>query len=186
MHKLSRVLCLLLIGCWYHAPAQEKFFTKTGKITFLSNAPLENIEAVNKTAGAVLDTKTGAVQAVVLMRGFEFKKALMQEHFNENYVESHKYPSAELRGSILNHEEVDYAKDDTYPVTVKGQLSFHGITKEVTLPVTLKIQGGKIEASSVFTVLLSDYRISIPALVKDNINNQVKVTASFTLDPLKR
>lgn len=186
MHKLSRLICLLLIVSWNDAPAQEIFFTKTGKITFLSNAPLEVIEAVNKTAGAVLDTKTGAVQAVVLMRGFEFKKALMQEHFNENYMESHKYPRAELRGSILNHEEVDYTKDGTYPVTVKGQLSLHGITKEITMPVTLKIQGGKIEVISFFTVLLADYRISIPSLVKDKINNQVKVTASFKLDPLKR
>jgi hypothetical protein len=185
MRKLTALFCLLLIG-WSSAPAQERFFTKTGKITFLSTAPLENIEAVNKTAGAVLDTKTGAVQVMVLMRGFEFKKALMQEHFNENYVESEKYPKAEFKGTIVNNGEVNYTRDGTYPVTAKGQLSLHGVTKEITIPVTLKIEGGKIEATSAFPVLLADHRISIPNLVKDKISKQVNVTAGFKLDALKR
>ena len=186
MNKLSGWLCLLLICCWTSAPAQDRFFTKTGKITFYSNAPLENIEAANKTAGFVVDSKTGAVQAVVLMRGFEFKKALMQEHFNENYVESHKYPKAEFRGNITNPAEIDYTKDGTYQAEVKGQLTLHGVTKNITAPVTLKVQGGKVEAESTFSILLSDYRISIPSLVKDKVNNNVKVTIDAKLDPLKR
>jgi hypothetical protein len=186
MVKYTWLVCLLLICGWNPAPAQEKFFTKTGRISFLSNAPLEDIEAVNKTAGVVLDKRTGAVQAMVLMRGFEFKKALMQEHFNENYVESQKYPNGQLKGIIVNNQEVEYGKDGSYPVTVKGQLSLHGITREITIPAVLKIQGEKIEATSVFTILLSDFGISIPSIVKDKISNQVKVTASFKLDPLKR
>ena len=186
MRKQTFLFGVLLLGLWGTAPAQERFFTKTGKIVFLSNAPLENIEAVNKTAGAVFDKQTGAVQAAVLMRGFEFKKALMQEHFNENYVESGKYPSAELRGTVLNHQQLDYTRDGTYPATIKGRLQLHGVSKEITLPVTLTVKEGRLQANSVFSVQLSDYGISIPALVKDKVSNQVKVTASFTLEPLKR
>ena len=184
MHKLS-VLCFLVFTCcWFNAPAQVKSFTKTGKITFFSHAPLEDIEAANKTAAAVADTKTGALQVIVLMRGFEFKKALMQEHFNENYVESHRYPKAELKGSFLNNADIDYNKEGIYKTIVKGQLSLHGVTKEVTVPVILEIRGRKIEATSVFSLLLSDYHIAIPAIVKDKISNSVKVTVDLKLDPL--
>lgn len=165
--------------------AQERFYTKTGKISFLSNAPLEDIEAVNKTAGAILSSKTGSLQFVVLMKGFEFKKALMQEHFNENYVESHKYPKAEFRGTLVNNATVNYAKDGTYSLQASGQLNFHGVEKDITAPVTLKLLGGRIEAVSSFTILLSDYRISIPSLVKDKISNKVKVTVDVKLEPLK-
>ena len=185
MQKQTALIWLLLIGCWFSSEGQERYFTKTGRINFLSNAPLESIEAVNKTAGAVFDRQTGAVQAVVLMRGFEFKKALMQEHFNENYVESHKYPNAELRGTIANYQPTDYARDGTYTATIKGRFQLHGITKDITLPVSLTLKDGRIQASSVFYVLLSDYGISIPSLVKDKVSNQVKVTASFILEPLK-
>ena len=164
--------------------AQGRYFTKTGRITFYSNAPLEDIEAVNKTASAVLDTKTGQIQFAVLMKGFEFKKALMQEHFNENYVESHKYPKAEFRGSIVNNSEVNYTRDGTYSVTAKGQLSLHGVTREITVPATLQVQGGKIDGSATFPVRVADYRISIPSLMKDKISNTVNVTVQVKLDPL--
>lgn len=165
--------------------AQDRYFTKTAKISLFSHAPLETIEAVNKTAGAVLDTRSGTVQAAVLMRGFEFKKALMQEHFNENYVESDKYPKAEFRGSLQNFSGVNYTQDGTYNATLKGQLTLHGITKPVEAPVTLTVQNGKINAISTFTVLLSAYQISIPAIVKDKVSNSVRVTVEAGLEPLQ-
>src|SRR5579875_3511177 len=85
--------------------AQGRYFTKTGKITFISKAPLEDDEAVNKTVTAVLDSKSGAIQFAVLMKGFEFEKALMQQHFNEDYVESDKYPKSEFKGRITNNSQ---------------------------------------------------------------------------------
>ena len=184
--KRTILLGFLLCGLAFYTGAQDRYFTKTGKISFLSKAPLETIESVNKTVGAVLDTQTGAVQFAVLMKGFEFKKALMQEHFNENYIESHKYPGAEFKGSLTNNAEINYEKDDaTYQAKVSGQLTIHGITKPLEAPVTLTINGGKIEGNSTFTLLLSDYNISIPSLVKDKINNSVKVTVDVKLEPLK-
>jgi hypothetical protein len=90
--------------------AQDKYFTKTGRITFYSKAPLEVIEATTKTAAAVLDAGSGALQFSVLMKGFEFKKALMQEHFNENYVKSDKYPNGEFKGVVTNNAEINHNK----------------------------------------------------------------------------
>jgi polyisoprenoid-binding protein YceI len=165
--------------------AQDRYFTKTGRIEFVSKAPLEDIEAQNKTVTAVLDTKTGALQFSVQMKSFEFEKALMQQHFNENYVESDKYPKAEFRGVVTNNASVNYSKNGSYPVTVKGKLSLHNVTKDVEVPGTVKVDDGKIEAVSTFTILLSDYKIAIPSPVKNKIANNIKIVVDTKLDPLK-
>jgi polyisoprenoid-binding protein YceI len=167
------------------ANAQDRYFTRTGKIEFTSKAHLEDIEAKNKTVTAVLDTKTGALQFSVQMKGFEFEKALMQQHFNENYVESDKYPKAEFKGTLTNNAAVNYTKDGTYPVKVKGKLTLHNITKDVEVPGTIKVNGSKIEALSTFNILLSDYKVSIPSAVKDKISNSIRITVDTKLDPLK-
>ncbi len=167
------------------ANAQDRYFTKTGKIEFVSKAPLEDIEASNKTVTAVLDTKSGAFQFSVQMKGFEFEKALMQQHFNDNYVESDKYPKAEFRGTVANNAAVNYSKDGSYPVTVKGKMTLHNMTKDVAVPGTIKVDGGKIEATSTFNIQLSDYKIAIPSPVKDKISNNIKIIVETRLEPLK-
>lgn len=165
--------------------AQDKYFTKTGKIEFFSKATMEDIQATNKTVIGVLDTKTGAIQFEVQMKGFEFRKQLMQQHFNEDYVESDKYPKGEFKGSIVNNSEINYAKDGAYTAKVKGKLTIHGITKDIVTTASLKIDGGKIEAASEFSILISDYKMSIPALVKDRVSNSIKITVNCSLEPLK-
>jgi polyisoprenoid-binding protein YceI len=177
------LLCFLLSASVSFA--QGKFYTKTGKISFYSKAPLEEIEGKNKTVTAVLDSKSGAMQFAVQMKGFEFQKQLMQQHFNENYVESDKYPNAEFKGSITNNKEINYSKDGTYTAKVKGKLTIHGVTKDVESTGTLKINGGKIDATSTFNVLTSDYNIKIPAIVKDKVSNTIKITVDCDLEPLK-
>jgi polyisoprenoid-binding protein YceI len=163
----------------------QKFYTKTGKISFHSKAPLEEIEGKNKTVTAVLDSKSGAMQFAVQMKGFEFEKQLMQQHFNENYVESDKYPKAEFKGTIANNSDINYSKDGTYTAKVKGKLTIHGVTKDVESTGTIKINGGKIDANSTFNVLISDYNIKIPSVVKDKVSNTIKVTVDCDLEPLK-
>jgi len=182
--RLNNLMLLLLLTATLSVRAQERYFTKTAKITLYSQAPLETIEAVNKTAGAVLELSSGVVQAAVLMRGFEFKKALMQEHFNENYVESDKYPKGVFKGTLVNNTAVDYTKDGTYTATVRGTLTLHGVSRHVETPVTLTVRGGRITATAAFTGLLSDYNISIPSLVKDKISNSVRVSLDAVLEPL--
>src|SRR5690349_24267702 len=98
--------------------AQSKFFTKSGKILFFSKAPLEDIEAKNKSAVCLIDTQSGAIQFSLLMKGFEFENELMQEHFNEDYVESQKFPKAEFKGQILNNSSINYQKSGIYPAKV--------------------------------------------------------------------
>lgn len=167
------------------ASAQDRYFTKTGKINFYSKAALEDIQAENKTVTAVLDSKSGAMQFEVLMKGFEFEKKLMQEHFNENYVESDKYPKATFKGTVANNAAVNYTKDGTYNATVKGKLTIHGVTKDVEAPGTIKVNGGKVDAASTFNIKLSDYNISIPAVVKDKISNSIKINVDTRLEPFK-
>jgi hypothetical protein len=165
--------------------AQEKFFTKSGKIIFESKAPLENIEAQNKSVTSVLDTKTGNMQFAVLMKGFEFDKALMQEHFNENYVESHKYPKAEFKGQVVNNSDINYTKDGTYNAKVKGKLTIKGETRDVETNGTIVVKGGKVTTNSTFNIQLSDYKVEIPKIVKENISNSVKIMVDCSLEPLK-
>lgn len=165
--------------------AQDKFYTKTGKISFYSKAPMEEIEGKNKTVTAVVDSKTGALQFAVQMKGFEFEKQLMQQHFNENYVESDKFPKAEFKGVITDNSDINYEKDGTYTAKVKGKLTIHGVTRDVETSGTLKVNGGKIDASTTFNVLISDYNIKIPSIVKDKVSNSIRITVDCDLEPLK-
>lgn len=185
MLKKNLIIALALVFTAVVSFAQDKFYTKTGKISFYSKAPLEDIEGKNKTVTAVLDSKSGAMQFAVQMKGFEFEKQLMQQHFNENYVESDKYPKAEFKGAISNNSDINYSKDGTYIAKVKGQLTIHGVTKDVETTGTLKINGGKIDASSTFNVLISDYNIKIPSIVKDKVSNSIKIVVDCDLEPLK-
>jgi hypothetical protein len=185
MFRKNLLVLFSVIAFASAAQAQDRYFTKTGKVEFVSKAPLEDIEATNKTVAAVLDTKSGALQFSMQMKGFEFEKALMQQHFNDNYAESDKYPKAEFRGAIANNAAVNYSKDGSYPVTVKGKLTLHNVTKDVEVPGTIKIGGGKVDAASTFNIRLSDYKIAIPSAVKDKISNNIKIVVDTKLEPLK-
>lgn len=176
---------ILLFGSLNFLHAQDKFFTKSGKISFYSKATLENIEAHNKTVTCVLDTKTGNLQFALMMKAFEFEKALMQEHFNENYVESHKFPKAEFRGQLVNNSNINYSKDGKYPVTVRGKLTLHGETRDVETSGSVEIRNGKLDANAVFTVSLADYKVEIPKMVKDNISKTVSISVDCSLEPFK-
>lgn len=166
--------------------AQDKFYTKSGNIQFDATAASspEKIIGENHASVCVLDTKTGALQFSVPMSGFEFEKALMQEHFNENYVETKLFPKAEFRGSITNPASVQYSKDGTYKVKVKGKLVMHGVTKEVTTDGEILIKGGKISAKAGFSVTLLDYNIKIPTVVADKVGTQARIVVDCSLEPL--
>jgi polyisoprenoid-binding protein YceI len=165
----------------------QKYFTKAGKINFdaTSASSPEKIEGVNRTVTCVLDAKTGNIQFSMLMKSFEFEKALMEEHFNENYIESEKFPKAEFKGTISDNASVNYTKDGTYSVKVKGKLSMHGETKDVETTGKITIQGGKISATADFTVQLSDFKVSIPGLVADKVSKTAKIIVNCSLEPLK-
>ena len=185
MKKVKLFVSGLFVLVSFTVNAQGKIFTKSGKISFFSSSPLENIAASNKSAVCLLDTKTGDLQFALLMKGFEFKKALMQEHFNNEFAESNKYPKSEFRGQITNNSTVKYDINGIYTVTVKGRLTIHGETKDIETTGTITIKDGKALANSTFNILLADYKISIPRLYRDNISNSIKITVDCALDPLK-
>lgn len=165
--------------------SQQRILTRKGQISFYSKAPLENIEAHNNAAVSVIDEGTGQMEFSVLMRGFEFEKALQQEHFNEDYVESGKFPKATFKGKITNMSKVKFGGDGSYTVTVSGQLSLHGVTKDVTIPATITVKGGDVSGHAEFAILLDDYKISIPSLVKDKISKTVKIVVNCNYEDMK-
>jgi polyisoprenoid-binding protein YceI len=165
--------------------SQDRFYTKTAKVTFYSKAPLEDFDAKNKSAVCVLDTKTGSLQFTTLIKGFEFENEEMQEHFNDHYLESDKFPKAEFKGQVVNNGAVNYKKEGSYPVQVKGQLTMHGVTKDVATNGTIKVDGEGVKAASTFTVKVADYGVKVPSLVKDKIAKDVKIVVDAKLDPLK-
>lgn len=184
---MKKINCLLIVLFFTGiVSAQDKYFTKTGKVTFDATSPgsPEQVEAIHKSVLCVLDSKTGNMQFAVTMKGFEFERALMQEHFNENYIESDQFPKSEFKGIISNNSNVNYATNGEYKVSVKGKLTMHGITKDIETTGSLIIKNGKIAANSVFTVLLADYKITIPGLVADKVSKTAKIVVNCLLDPL--
>jgi len=176
------LLPFLIICCTYISSKAQVFFTKNGMISFYSAAPIENIKADNNQVISIINTTTGELQFSLLINAFHFKKSLMEEHFNENYMESKKYPKASFKGKITDLSKVNFKVDGTYPVTVSGDLTIHGVTNKVTSTGTIAVKGGVISASSKFPVKLSDYKIEIPKIVKDNIAKVVDVTVSCLYD----
>ena len=158
------------------ASAQERYATRTGHISFHSDTPMEKIEAHNHKATSVFDATTGAIEMAVLMKGFEFEKALMQEHFNENYVESDKFPKATFKGKITGITAEDLKKPGSHAVTVEGDLTMHGVTKPVKATGTMGMEPtGAVRATSTFSIKPEDYNIAIPGMVRDNIAKEIVI-----------
>jgi polyisoprenoid-binding protein YceI len=150
-------------------------------ISFYSKSPLEDIDAISKKVTVVIKTTTNDIQFAVPMISFKFHQALMEEHFNENYVESTKYPTCIFKGKIV--EQIDYTKDGENKVTVKGTLDLHGVTKEIEVTGTITIKGQEIIVSSSFKIKIADYNIKVPSLYVQNIAELVDVKVNATLEP---
>lgn len=172
---ISSFLAAGLVG----AAQTVKYVAKAGSISFSSKASLENIDAKSSTASSVISTD-GAVAFSVLIKSFKFKKSLMEEHFNETYMESSKkgMDKSTFKGTIEDKTKVDFTKDGTYKVNVKGVLNMHGVNQNVTTPATITVKAGKINATCTFNVKLADYKIKIPATVKNNIAETVSITVN--------
>jgi len=160
----------------------QKYFTKNGHISFFSKTSMENIKADNNQVMSVLNPQTGELQFSLLVKSFHFEKALMEEHFNENYLESEKFPKSTFKGSIAEIGKVNFTADGSYPVIVNGDLTIHGVTNKATAKGNIVIKGGKITGTSVFTVVLADYKVSIPKLVETNISKTIEITVNCLYD----
>ena len=162
------------------ATAQDKYATRNGEISFFSHTAVEDIDAVNHKATSVLDAATGAMEFAVLIKGFEFEKALMQEHFNENYMESNTYPKATFKGKVAGVTAEQLKTAATYEVTVSGELTIHGVAKPVSSKGTLVSDGkGAVKASSDFIMKPADHGIKVPGGVNVAEEIQVKVRIDY-------
>jgi hypothetical protein len=164
----------------------QTFVTKTGFIRFYSDSPLEKIEALNRTVNVALDAGAGDFVFRVLMKSFVFEKALMQEHFNENYVESDKFPNSTFLGKVTNIKEVNFSKDGTYPVMIDGKLTIHGETRQISEKGTFEIKEGRVSGKAKFNIALADYKISIPGAVTDNISKIIEITVDVVLEKFNK
>jgi len=181
--KTTFKLLIILLAITSNTFAQKNI-TKNGSIRFSSDTPMEKIEAVNNQVNSALDVSTGDFVFKVLIKSFEFKKALMQEHFNENYMESDKFPNATFSGKITNLKDIDFVKDGNYSANVEGNLTIHGVTKKITEKGTIEVKGGKIVTKAVFNIHPKDYNITIPGAVVANIAESIQVNVDATLEKL--
>jgi hypothetical protein len=168
---------LVLVTSW--TMAQTLYRTSVGELSFFSKTPVLDIEAVNKKTGAILNagTKDLAIQAKIT--DFQFPNKLMQEHFNENYLESERFPTTKFAGKIK--EDVDLSKPGTYPVTAEGNLTSHGVTKPVQVKGTIVATATALQVNFSFQVRTADYQIDVPTLVFDKIAEIIAISGKLNL-----
>lgn len=174
---------VILTGTFVSA---QKYMTKNGTIRFYSDGQMEKIEAFNRQVNSALDISTGNFVFKVLIKSFEFEKALMQEHFNENYMQSDLYPNSTFNGKVTNLKDINFAKDGTYKAVVEGDLLMHGVTNKIKTNGTFEIKDGKVTGKSTFHVLLKDYNISIPKAVVNNIAESIQIDVTVAMDKLSK
>lgn len=157
----------------------QKYISGLNQVSFFSEAPLENIEAHNYKSKSILDTQTGEIVFSIPIRTFEFEKSLMQEHFNENYLESDKFPKAKFKGKITGFQK----QKGKQQVVAKGTMEIHGVSQEVSIPGEIDFSEEQILIKAKFPLKVADYKIKIPAMVVSNIAEVVEVSLDFTYVP---
>lgn len=174
------VLLFLGLGSFVFSVQAQKYSTDQTFVSFFSDAAIEDITADNKKAAGVFNAATGDIAYSIPIKEFQFEKSLMQEHFNEKYMETEKFPKSTFQGKVTGY---DPAATGAQNASAKGKLTIHGETKEVEIPGTIEKQGDKLVMKSKFVVKLADYKIAIPQLLWQNIAEQVEVTVDFTFKP---
>ena len=175
MKNFLIVLSLCIIQ--FSLNGQSRLIDRSGNLTFYSSAPMENIEATNNSALGIIEMPSGKAAVSILIKGFKFEKALMQEHFNENYMESDKFPKATFSGQMADPQILE--KVGKFETEIKGQMTIHGVTKDLTMICQFDISDSEIKVESKFNLTVADYEIEIPKLVRNNIAKEVEVTANF-------
>ena len=184
MKKLSLLLISLLAGQFSLLAQNTVFSTKRGEVSFYSKAPLEDIEAENNMVISLINTGNNEIVVRVPIRQFQFSNKLMQGHYNENYMESERYPHATFKGRI--NESIDFSKPGTYDVSATGILNVHGTNQKRVLNGKLQVANTGIKLDSKFDILLEDHKIEIPRLVFNKIAEKIAVTASFSYQPYQK
>ncbi|MEO8732975.1 MAG: YceI family protein [Flavobacteriales bacterium] len=181
MRNARHLLYITMILCPLLAAAQDKLATRNGVITFFSSTPMEDITAVNSKVASVLVPSSGAIEFSALVKAFEFRKAMMQEHFNEDYMESDKFPKAFFKGKVMPPTGDDLSRPGIHAVSVEGDLTMHGVTRHLTVPATLTTAAdGSVKAVCDFKVKPIDYGITVPSVVREKIADTLDLKVQIT------
>ena len=181
--KIISMILLAGLSIFQQA-GQGLYVCKNAKISLYSKAPIEDIEAKSDKGTSVYNAATGDLAFSLPISSLKFEKSLMQEHFNENYMETDKYPQASFKGKI--QEQIDLSKDGSYPVNVTGVLTVHGAAQNRTIQGSIAVQKGIITLTSEFIVKCADHKITIPTIVFHNIAETIKINVSATYDAYKK
>lgn len=179
---LKKLFILVLIVASTGAFGQGKFISKNAFVSFYSRTPMEDILGESNEAVSILNAETGEIGFQAIMTTFHFKRALMEEHFNENYMESNKFPKSKFNGKIQGFNK-DMLKGPVANIKIIGQLNIHGVEKTITIPGTLGLEDGKLVGTSKFKVTPEDYGITIPSLVRDKIGKEMDMTVKANYIP---
>lgn len=178
--KTTTTLLIICFAFIATTVGQEKFTTKTGQINFEASVPsFEEVKAENTNVSAVLDAASGNFAALALTKGFRFKVALMEEHFNENYIESSKYPKATFKGTIQDFDISDISRKRDY--LIKGTFNLHGVDKNMEVPAVISVKGDVVMLTAQFVMHPEDFNINIPSIVSNKIAEDVNVFVEFSL-----
>ncbi|MGB3468795.1 MAG: YceI family protein [Cyclobacteriaceae bacterium] len=175
-----RNLTLLLLLFGTHFIYGQRYQLTEGSIHFFSSAPMEDIEAINKSPQSVIDLSTGEMAYSVKIKNFKFEKSLMEEHFNENYLESEKFPKSTFTGKFT----VWNKQKGKQEVTVAGTMTIHGIAQEVSVKGTIDYNGDEAKIYAKFPIALADYKVKIPKALFYNIAESVEVTVDLQYSKL--
>ena len=186
MMKRYFVWIVFLFAWGSQALAQEIWMTRSGEITFFSETPVEDIEAENKAVTCIFKSNTGALAFSVLMQSFDFERAAMQDHFNDEYLHTEEFPKAIFNGNIIDYAGIDVLENGKYEVDVTGDLTIHGITNAVGHSGIMEVLDGKILLNTSFNILLPDYNVKIPSNYLKRISDEIEITVNAVLEPYER
>jgi len=175
MKKVMIVVIALLIG---GVTFSQKMITRSGEIKFDATVPgaMDPVIANNNTVSSLFDKSTGDLVVQAMVKSFKFKSPLMEEHFNENYMESDKFPKTSFKGKVINYD----SKSGNYEV--EGELTMHGVTNKVKSKMEITNEGGKVVISGAFIVKLNDYKLEVPALAKKTLAETAKISVKLALE----
>jgi hypothetical protein len=176
---MKKIIPLLILCLASATTFSQKYISDLNHVSFYSEAPMENIEAHTYNSKSIFDVETGEIAFIVPINTFEFKKSLMQEHFNEKFMESHKYPRAKFKGKVIDFKN----SPGKQKVTAEGEMEIHGVTQNVKVTGDLESTGNEVKINAVFPVKVADYNIKIPSVVATNIAEVVEVRLDFTYRP---
>ena len=160
--------------------SKDLYMTRNGNVDFFSSTPLEDIKAVNNQVSCVLNKENGQFAFQVPIKAFTFKNALMQEHFNESYLESDIYPKSIFKGEIIGWDDIQLSQD-SLNILIEGDLTIHGVKNQVRQSGRVWVSSGVIYGESTFSVRLVDYQVKVPKIVRENIAEVIKVNVKVKL-----